>query len=817
MKPVTVKMKWLVRIGLAVVLGFVVLGCADVAPAKSGADDAGIKKTSAPTVPQSKKYRKRHLVKIATIGPGGLTVSANAKPQQVVDQVIRHWQRKFDQVLPDRPDLIVVPEVCDSPRGLSRENKNKYYSVRKNQIRDFFGRVARENNCYMVYSAKREIPDGTYRNSSVLLDQKGKVVGVYNKNHPTIGEMDGGTLCGRDAPVFECDFGRVAFAICFDLNFDELRLKYVKSKPDLIIFSSMYHGGLMQAYWAYSCQCHFVGAIAGRATPSEIRNPLGQVIASSTNYCDYAVAEVNLDCRLVHLQNMSAQSNWGRLKVLKKKYGPKVKITDPGLLGPVLVAGEHENISVDEMIEEFDISLWDEDMTKALAMRHKPGNMESTSSVSGDDHKQGWTPSPKLAEAMTKWRPTTIYHEEKVPQYTLQDLMVTADGGKVTNAETWHRKRRPEILEMFRKHVYGRAPGRPDGMTFNVFDLDVGALRGTATRKQVFVNFNGKKDGPGMDMLIYLPDKATRPVPIFIILNFNGNQTVHSDPAIKPAIVWSRNKENVVGHRASEKSRGSKSSRCPVEEILSRGYGLATIYYGDLDPDFHNGFENGVHPMFDKSADGKRPSDAWAAIGAWAWGLSRAMDYFETDGDIDHKRVAVLGHSRLGKTALWASARDDRFALVISNNSGCGGAALSRRRFGETVASINTVKPHWFCSNFKSYSNNEDALPVDQHMLIASIAPRPVYVASADEDLWADPRGEFLACKYAEPAYHLLGRKGLEVENMPELDSPIRKGRIGYHIRTGKHGLTKYDWQRFMDFADHYLQTGTVPISGKTR
>jgi Carbon-nitrogen hydrolase len=385
MEPVKVKIKWLVRIALVVVLGFVVFGCADIAPVKSVAADAGIRKTSAPTVPQSKKYRKKGLVKIATIGPGGLTVNANAKPQQVVDQVIRHWQRKFDQVLPDRPDLIVVPEACDSPRGLSRESKKEYYNIRKNQIQDFFGRVARENNCYMVYpSAKREMPDGTYRNSSILLDRKGKVVGIYNKNHPTIGEMDGRTLCGRDAPVFECDFGRVAFAICFDLNFDELRLKYVKSKPDLIIFSSMYHGGLMQAYWAYSCQCHFVGAIAGRATPSEIRNPLGQVIASSTNYCDFAVAEVNLDCRLVHLQNMSAQSNWGRLKTMKKKYGPKIKITDPGLLGPVLVASEHETINVDEMIEEFDISLWDEDMTEALSHRLKPGNMESASPPQAD-------------------------------------------------------------------------------------------------------------------------------------------------------------------------------------------------------------------------------------------------------------------------------------------------------------------------------------------------------------------------------------------------------------------------------------------------
>ena len=315
--------------------------------------------------------KKKGFVKIATIGPQPLVVDANTGLQKVVDKIIAFWGRNFSRVLPDRPDLIVVPEACDRPRGLNRKKLMEYYRVRKNQVRDYFAQVAAENKCYIVYSAKREMPDGSWRNSSIILDRKGDIAGIYNKNHPTIGEINNGVLCGKDAPIIECDFGRIALAICFDLNFDELRLKYVKAKPDLIVFSSMYHGGMMQAYWAFSCRCHFVGAIAGRATPSQIRNPLGEIISSNTNYFDFAVETINLDCALVHLDE-----NWGRLEAMKKKYGESVIITDPGLLGSVLIASEHENISIEEMIFEFEIERLDDYFARSLDYRHKPGNME---------------------------------------------------------------------------------------------------------------------------------------------------------------------------------------------------------------------------------------------------------------------------------------------------------------------------------------------------------------------------------------------------------------------------------------------------------
>ena len=320
---------------------------------------------------KSQERKKKGYVKIATIGSSPAEADANTEPQKVVDRMISHWRGRLAQVLPDKPDLIVVPEACDRPGDWPDEKLRQYYKVRKDQIQKFFAQAARENNCYIVYSAYREMADGTLRNSSMLIDRQGNVAGIYDKNHPTIGEIEKGVLCGSEAPIIECDFGRVAMAICFDLNFDELRLKYAKARPDLIIFTSMYHGGLMQAYWAYSCRCHFVGAIAGKAAPSEIRDPLGRVVASTTNYFDFAVATVNLDSALVHLDY-----NWERLRNLKSKYGPKVKITDPGCLGAVLVSSEHEMVTVDEMLKEFEIEPLDDYLNRALAYQHKSENIE---------------------------------------------------------------------------------------------------------------------------------------------------------------------------------------------------------------------------------------------------------------------------------------------------------------------------------------------------------------------------------------------------------------------------------------------------------
>ena len=384
--------------------------------------------------------------------------------------------------------------------------------------------------------------------------------------------------------------------------------------------------------------------------------------------------------------------------------------------------------------------------------------------------------------------------------------LVQRDGAQVTTAEQWFSSRRPEVLELFRRDVYGRAPA---ATSVTVERLRTkAALDGNAVRKQWCVRY-ADSAAATIHVLAYLPAEQTGPTPVFIALNFHGNQTIHPDPGIRMASCWVRNNDRlgINEHRATEATRGSAARRWPLAQILARGYGLVTACYGDIDPDFDDGFRNGAHGAL-RGDDGERAADAWGAISAWAWGLSRILDSLTLDDDIDQRRAAVLGHSRLGKTALWAGAQDPRFWMVISNDSGCGGAAYSRRKQGETVAAITKAFPHWFCQRFHGFAGKEDQLPVDQHLLLALCAPRPVYVASAEKDQWADPQGEFASTLGADAVYRLVCGDGLPVKRMPDLDQSAR-GRIGYHIRAGKHDLLLADWEHYLDFADQHL--GVAP------
>lgn len=393
------------------------------------------------------------------------------------------------------------------------------------------------------------------------------------------------------------------------------------------------------------------------------------------------------------------------------------------------------------------------------------------------------------------------YDEAEVPEFTLPEVLRFESGAPVKDEAAW-RERRRELVDLFSAYVYGTTPekAKETQLTSEVEQVIPDFLGGKALLKEVSLSFRGEDTAPVLHLLVITPAGADA-APTFLGLNFRGNHTIHLDPRIRLSDSWMRpDKEGrVVDNRSTDASRGTSAKRWPIEKIIDRGFGLAVMYYGDIDPDFDDGFENGVHAVF-----GKPDTDGWGSIGTWAWGLSRALDYLETDPAVDGGKVAVFGHSRLGKTSLWAGAQDARFAVVISNNSGCGGAALSRRAFGETVKRINTSFPHWFNDRFPEYNERLNDLPVDQHQLIALVAPRPVYIASAEEDRWADPRGEFLSGLHGSAAWKLLGKEGLGVKEMPGVNEPVGE-EVGYHIRTGKHDVTDYDWDRYLDFAERHL------------
>ena len=396
------------------------------------------------------------------------------------------------------------------------------------------------------------------------------------------------------------------------------------------------------------------------------------------------------------------------------------------------------------------------------------------------------------------------------PQTGLPDPLAMFNGERVTSSEQWSNQRRPELKALFQHYMYGFMPPSPARIESTVERTDKKFFGGKATRKEVTISF-GPPGAPDIHLLLVVPNARKQSAPVFLGLNFCGNHTAVSDSSVALPAVWMpKSCPGCTNNHATDAGRGTQVDVWAVEQSIDRGYAVATFYHGDVDPDKPE-FTDGVHPFYLKPGQTQHGLHDWGTIAAWAWGLSRAVDYLITDRDIDSKRIAVVGHSRNGKATLLAAAFDTRIALAVPLQAGCGGTAPSRGKIGESVKQINEHFPHWFADEFKKFNEQPERLPFDQHCLVALCAPRPVLLANAIEDTWANPEGQFEMLKAADPVYRLLNAGGLEAKQMPPPGKLIDSS-LGYYIRPGKHSMTKDDWKIFLDFADkHFGKPNVVP------
>lgn len=389
------------------------------------------------------------------------------------------------------------------------------------------------------------------------------------------------------------------------------------------------------------------------------------------------------------------------------------------------------------------------------------------------------------------------YDETKVAPYTLPDPLVTSDGRRVGDARTWLARRRPEIVRLYETEIYGRIPANTPKVTWEAGETDPAARGGIAVMKRVVGRIGGAPDGPRINLTVYTPAKATGPVPLILLVNFGGGAGARgAGPAAAPAAA-----QQPAG-------RGGPGAGDPpvATEILARGWGYATVGYQDIQPDRANAWNQGVIGLTLAPGQTQPAPDEWGTISAWAWGISRVIDYFETDRAVNARQIAIQGHSRLGKTVLWAAAKDERIAAVFSSCAGEMGSALARRDWGETVDDMAQNFSWQFGGNFQKWAGHWDDMPVDAHMLIALAAPRPVFITGGTSDQWADPVGEFLAIVAAGPVYRLLGKKDLGVTALPPLDTAATSGDLGWHYHTGGHTATSADWTAFLQFLSKYFK-----------
>ena len=420
------------------------------------------------------------------------------------------------------------------------------------------------------------------------------------------------------------------------------------------------------------------------------------------------------------------------------------------------------------------------------------------------------TPDAAAPRMRTAVPPPTVvagipvnYDESKVGTYTLTDPLTLENGKKVKNGKAWWSKRRPEIVKIFEEQQYGVAPARPADESFEVTDKGTPALGGKAIRKQVTIHLLKDPKAPVIHLLEYLPANAKGKVPMFFTISFGPVQNTTDDPGITPDLV--RNpKTNELGAAPAQTGR-FVFGRVPVEKFLDAGIGVATYYYAELDPDTLTGFPHGIRAEYKKPGqigEDDRAPDAWGSIAAWAWGMSRVEDYFETDPGVDAKRVAIQGVSRLGKTVTWAGASDQRFAAVIASCGGEGGADLSHRDYGESIAHLKAPSryPYQFAANYAHWAGFPDKAPMDANMLLALIAPRPVLLQTGNTDYWSDPKGEFLAAVAAGPVYKLLGKQDLGTDVWPAAKVPIFSNGLNYYMHDGGHGMVPTDWDIYIEF-----------------
>lgn len=388
------------------------------------------------------------------------------------------------------------------------------------------------------------------------------------------------------------------------------------------------------------------------------------------------------------------------------------------------------------------------------------------------------------------------FNEDAVGTYILPDMLRLDNGQMVSGEKEWTEKRRPEILRMIEQIQFGKSPGRPAQLNWQVVEQG-SAFRGKAIRKQVVLYFTKGNYSNPVNMLVYLPSASIKPVPLLLNLSFSANNQLANDSAVRIGYTWTKDGRKLKADSAS------RFSKLNIEQFIDAGFGFATIYYGDIEPDFKQGYKVGVRSLYKDSSQYN-----WAAISAWAWGLSRAMDYFEKDKDVNSRRIALQGASRLGKAVLWAGARDTRFKMVLASISGEGGAALSKRNYGENMLHITDTSRYyyWFTPEYHAYATHSQDLPFDAHMLLALMAPRPLLLQTGDSDYWSDPYGEFLSAKEASRVYALFGKSSLLHKEYPRAGSTsLLMNELGYYMHQGGHTVLPEDWTLFITYMKKYL------------